>query len=891
MSVRHLDSLLRPSSVALVGASTRERSVGALIAHNLLAAGFEGPIMPVNPKHAAVAGVLAYPDVASLPKSPDLAVICTPPATVPGLLAELGARGTKAAIVVTAGFSELGNDTGRRLQQAMLDAARPHLLRVVGPNCIGVISTPARLNASFAHVGARPGGVAFVAQSGAMLTSILDWATARGIGFSHLVSLGDMVDVDFGDMLDYLASDTQTSAVLLYIEAITHARKFMSAARACARAKPVIAIKAGRHPAAAKAALSHTGALAGSDAVYDAAFRRAGVLRVLELDELFDAVETVGKARTPAGDRLAILTNGGGAGVLATDALIDHEGTLAALSPELIAKLDGHLPATWSRGNPVDIIGDAPPERYAVALESLLESSDLDAVLVLNCPTAIASGEDAARAVVETSKKAAKPILTSWLGAAAAEPARRIFSANGVPTYETPDQAIEGFMHLVGYRRAQDLLMQVPPSIPNEFVADPARARALVAGKMAAGGGWLDDEPLRELLACYGIPTPRTAHAATPEEAGRKAQELGVPVALKIVSPDITHKSDVGGVALDLTGEKAVREAAEQMFARVAQTAPRARLTGFLLQEMISRPHAHELILGMTVDQTFGPVLLFGHGGTAVEVIADKTLALPPLNLALARAMMERTRIFRELQGYRDRPRAALDAIALTLVKLAQLVCDLDDILEIDINPLLADENGVIALDTRMRVDAPGKPKEGRLAISPYPRELERDEDVPGLGRLRLRPVRPEDAPAFQALFERLAPEDVRLRFFSAWQSLPPRQLARLTQIDYDRELAFVLEQPASGEIIGVVRLAADPDNAQAEFAVTVRSDLKHHGLGHLLMERLIAYARGRGIGMLFGLVLPENAAMLTLSHDLGFARSLEPGGQGIVRVELRLAG
>lgn len=885
MSIRNLDAIFRPRSVALIGASTRPHAIGALVARNLMAGGFDGPVMPVNPHHEAVDGVLAYKDIQSLPVTPDLAVICTPPDTVPGIISELGKRGTRGAIVITAGFREAGSAHGMELEAQMLAAARPNLMRIVGPNCVGVLSTPAGLNASFAHIAPKKGHVAFVAQSGAMLTTVLDWARARDIGFSHLVSLGDMADVDFGDMLDYLATDPDTSAIMLYVEAVTQSRKFMSAARAASRLKPVIAIKAGRHAAAAKAAASHTGALAGIDGVYDAAFRRAGILRVYDLDEVFDAVETLATRPNVGSDSLYILTNGGGVGVLATDALMDQGGNLAELGKDTIEKLNGVLPATWSHGNPVDIIGDADGNRYAAALKVLTEAPGRDAILVLNCPTAVASGLDAATAIVEAAKETKRAILTNWLGSEGAEAARQIFAKAALPTYETPEKAVRGFMHLVRYRRGQETLMEVPPSVPGDFAPDDARARAIVAAALKKGPGWLGEPDVHALFECYGIPTVRSATVKSVGEATAKATQWNCPVALKIFSPDITHKSDVGGVALDLENADAVRGAGEAMLARIARTRPDARIDGFVVQEMVRRPGAFELILGMASDATFGPFLLFGHGGTAVEVIGDKCLALPPLNMALAREMMSHTRIWKLLQGYRDRPPAALADIELTLVKISQLVCDNPEISELDINPLLADEKGVIALDARIRVvmDTPNPP---RLAIRPYPKQLESTEHLAGIGDVLLRPVKPEDMPAFTELFAKLTKEDVRLRFFQSLQSPPAGLLARLTQIDYDREMAFVAFRDS--EVIGVSRIAADPDNIRAEFAVLVRSDLKGHGLGRLLMDRIAGYAKARGTRELFGDVLAENRQMLALCHDLGC--QISHTASGIVRVVLPLA-
>ena len=893
MSTRNLDAILKPRSVALIGASARPRSIGNVMARNLLAGGFAGSIRFVNPNSGAIEGVAAMPDVARLPEAPDLAVIATPPKTVPGLVAELGARGTRGVIVITAGFGELDTAEGARLQQATLEAARPHLLRIVGPTCLGVLAPGAGVNASFAHIAPLKGDLAFVSQSGAMLTAVLDWATARGIGFSRMVSLGGMLDVDFGDMLDYLAQDGETRAILLYVEAITHARKFMSAARAASRLKPVVVIKAGRHAESAKAAHSHTGALAGSDEVYDAAFRRAGMLRVADLDELFDAVETLAAPPPYRGERLAILTNGGGVGVLATDTLIDHGGRLARLSPDTIERLNAALPPTWSKGNPVDIIGDAPGGRYKVALGALLADRAVDAVLVLNCPTAVASSDEAAAAVVETLGDTRQPVFTCWLGAAAAEAARRKFTQHRIPTYETPDKAVRGFMHLVRYRRNQEQLMETPPAAPPDAAVDVAAARAIIAAALGEHRDMLSEPEAKRLLSHYGIPVARTVVARDPEQAASLAFELGGRVALKILSSDITHKSDVGGVVLDL-GPGEVRAAAAAMLERVGERKPEARVAGFTVQEMVRRGGAHELILGVGEDRQFGPVLLFGQGGTAVEVVADKALALPPLNLNLAREMMSRTRVYRLLQGYRDRPPAALDAIALSLLRLSQLVCDLDEVVELDINPLLADAKGVVALDARVKVrPARGVSAQARLAIRPYPRELEERVEFAKFGAMRLRPVRPEDEPAFHRAFERLSPEDIRMRFFAPLRRLSHEMAARLTQIDYDREMAFVLETPpadgARAEICGVARLACDPDGKRGEFAVIVRSDLKGHGMGAFLMRKIIDYARSRGVEELFGDVLQENAAMRQLCLDLGFALDELPETSAILRATLKL--
>jgi acetyltransferase len=894
MTVRNLDGLFKPTSVALIGASGQPSSPGAVIARNLRGGGFAGRIMLVNPKHPQIDGEPCYPDVASLPTAPDLAVVVTPPQTVPAIIAALGAKGSRAAAVITAGFGEGGAESGRALRQAMLEAARPHLLRIIGPNCLGVMVPGRGLNATFAHLGAEAGKLAFVTQSGAIMTGILDWASAREIGFSHLVSVGDMADVDFGDLLDYFAQDRATSAILLYMEAVSHARKFMSAARAASRRKPVLVLKAGRHAEGARAVRSHTGALAGSDGVYDAAFRRAGTLRVRSLQELFDAAGVLATSAPVKGDRLAILGNGGGFGVIATDAVIDEGGHLAELAPATLERLNAVLPATWSHGNPVDIIGDAPGRRYADALSILFEDPSLDAILVLNCPTGIASSAEAAEAVVsEAHRRLHPPLIASWVGdSPAVEEARRVLGASRVPVYDTPGQAVTAFMHLVRYRGSQQELMETPASVPDQFVPDVTAARTLIDGALASGRAWLTESEAKGLLAAYRIPVAESRTVADAEEAVTAAKAIGFPVVVKILSPDITHKSDVGGVALNLADAVQVRAAALAMGARAAAAAPQARIEGFVVQPMIRRPNAQELIVGASEDRQFGLVILFGHGGTAVEVIADRALALPPLNMHLAHDLIAQTRVSRLLRGYRDRPPADLDAIAVTLIKVAQLVVDFAEVAELDINPLLADEDGVIALDARIRVTPAAVPAERRLAIRPYPKELEDEIKLTGGRTLVLRPIRPEDEPMLIAGFNKLSPESVRLRFFAPIKELTHETAAGLTQIDYDREMALVLadgDPPGAAELYAVARFSTDPDQEKAEFALTVRDDVTGRGFGPLLLRRLIDYARQRNIGEIFGHVLRENRNMLAISRLLGFEEIADPDDPMVKLVRLRL--
>lgn len=891
MTTRNLDALFQPRSVAVIGASERPGSVGRVLTENLRES-FGGPVFLVNPKHRSLFGIDAFPSVDRLPEAPDLAILATPPASIPGLVRELAERGTLGVCVITAGVGEEPRAGRPSLRQEMLEAAGPKLQRIVGPNCLGIQVPGHGLNASFAHVFPEPGSIAFVAQSGALITAVLDWAHPRGIGFSHIVSMGDMADVDFGDMLDYLANDPSTRAILLYIEAITNARKFMSAARAASRSKPVIVVKAGRHEQGARAAQSHTGALAGQDDVYDAAFRRAGMLRVLTLEQLFDAVETLATARLPRGDRLTILTNGGGAGVLATDALISEGMELARLSDSTVERLNQCLPSTWSHGNPVDIIGDAGGRRYAAALDVLLGADDSDGVLILNCPTAVASPTEVAEAVVgPVSQEKKKTVLTCWIGDQSAQEPRRRFREQGVPTYESPEDAVHAFAQMVEYQRNQEQLMETPPSSPRWFEPSSEHARRLVETALAEGREWLTAAECKGLLEAYEIPVVRSEVVSDLDELEEVARGFAGEVAIKIVSADITHKSDVGGVRLAVDPARA-KAVASTMWKTVQTARPDARLQGFTVQEMVSRPHAIELIAGMLNDVQFGPVILFGRGGTAVELLEDEALALPPLNLKLARELIARTRVHRLLQGYRHVPPADLGEIERVLVCLSHLIVDLPEIEEMDINPLLADRDGVLALDARIRVRPAEASGASRLAIRPYPKELEETVELEDGTRLWLRPIVPEDEPSLRSAFGRLSREDVRNRFFVPLRVLDHVMAARFTQIDYDRQMALVLTDPGPPgrtEIHGVVRLIEDPDRTRAEFAIVVARRLSGRGIGTALLRRVIDYARSRGVVELYGDVLRDNGRMLALCDRLGFSRHFEPGSSGVIRVRMDL--
>jgi acetyltransferase len=865
MTTRNLDALFDPRAIAMIGASGRPGSVGAVATRNLREAGFAGRLMLVNPHGESIDGLPVAETIADLPETPDLAVIATPAETVPSLIGGLGAHGCRAAVVISAGFEGAGRPAA--LKQAMLDAARPHLLRIVGPNCLGFLSPGRGINASFAQAMPPAGDLALVVQSGAVAAAAMDWAWQAGVGFSHVVTLGDCADVDVADVLDYLAADAATRSILLYLEGVADGRKFMSAARAAARAKPVAVLKAGRSAAGARAALSHTGALAGAAAVYSAAFRRAGLLEVDSLSGLFQAAALFHAGLKGSHERLAILTNGGGAGVLAVDALTAIGGQLAQLSPDTLAALNKFAPAAWSHGNPVDILGDAHPQLYGQSLRVLLAAPETDAVLVLNCPTAVAdSTEAAARVITSAAVRGDKPVITAWLGGPAMAEPRRRFAASALPTFETPEAAVEGFAQLTRLRRTRDLVLHAPETA--EAAVDADGARKIVEGALAQGRSVLTDPEARDLMQAYGVSTVASRQAATPQDAAEAARAIGGPVALKILSRDVSHKSDVGGVRLGLSSPDETLAAANAMLATVKAAQPAAILDGFIVEPMVARPAAEELLAGIVQDPTFGPLVMVGQGGVAVEVIADRALGLPPLNPDLARDMIAQTQVSRRLAGYRDRPPADLDALAGVLVALGRLASDLPEVAELDINPLLCDASGVLALDGRVAIRAVTSVTP-RPAILPYPSNLARDVTL-GEQRLRLRPIRPTDAARLQEMIDRSAPEDVRLRFRGSVRRLTDSLVSLLTQIDYDRHMALVAEDSA-GALLGVGRLVSDPEGDTAEFALMVRTDRQRRGLGHVLLRALISYARARGLREVWGNVAYDNARMQGVARSLGF--------------------
>lgn len=879
MPPRHaLSPLLAPRSVALIGATEREGALGRLVWQNLAAGGLHGTLTPVNPKHRAVSGVRCYARLGELPQPPELAVIVTPAATVTGIIEEAGAAGVRAAVVLTSGFGEIG-EQGRLLQGEAVAAARRHGLRLLGPNCLGLMRADIGLNATFSPVAALPGRLALVSQSGAVCTAILDWARPAGIGFSSVVSLGAAAEVDFGEVLDFLVADPTTDAILMYIEGVHDARRFVSALRAAARAKPVVALKVGRHATGTHAASSHTGALMGSDAVFDAALQRCGTVRVKTYTQLFAAARMLASARQAAGERLAILTNGGGPGVMAADSASDNGVPLAELAPETVARLNEALPPQWSHGNPVDIVGDAPPRRFAEATAALLADPGVDALLVLYSPVAVTSPQAAARAVVEGARERhRKLVLAAWMGALDPARSRATLEDHDVPNFYTPENAVEAFSFLCAYRRNQAQLMEVPAALArgeSAWFRNPAAARAIFEAARATGRNTLTGEETQALLRAFGVRVPPSAVVTTREAALAEARKIGYPVALKIHSPDITHKSDVGGVRLNLRDEHMLGGAFDGMLRHVRAARPEARIEGAVVQPMLRYAHAREVLVGVATDPVFGPVITFGTGGTAVEAVRDAAVALPPLNAALAGALIDRTRIGRVLGAYRDVPAADRGALVELLCGVSDIVCALPWLKELDLNPVIAHPGGAVIADARAVIDTArpqAPPRYGHMAIHPYPVELEGEAALRDGTRVPMRPMRPEDVGYEQRFVRGLSEQSRYQRFLHQLPELPPAMLARFTQLDYDRELALVAFSPDRGEFIGVGRFMPNADGETAEFALTVADAWQGRGLGRVLLERLCDCARAAGYRTLFGHILNANRDMLGLAERLGFA-------------------
>ncbi len=894
LSDRHyLTPLFEPAAVAVIGATERAGAVGAVLIRNMLEAKYRGELFAVNPKHRSVLGVPCFSAIGKVPGRVDLAVIATPAPTVPDIIEQCGKAGVPAAVVISAGFSEAG-PAGVKLERALLENARRHKLRLVGPNCLGLMRPALGLNATFAHGAALPGALGLVAQSGAVCTAMLDWARPNGIGFSSVVSLGGSTDVDFGEIIDYLVADEATEHILLYIEGVRSARRFVSALRAAARVKPVIVQKVGRHPAGSRAAVSHTGAIVGLDDVFDAVVKRAGVVRVSTIGQMVAAAQALAAHVRPRGDRLAVVTNGGGPGVMAADRAADLGIPLAELAPATLAALKPALPPNWSHGNPLDLIGDADAKRYRAAVAACLADEGVDGVLAILTPQAMTEPDDAAQAVIEAARGSSKPVLACWMGDEQTAAARRRLALARIPVFRTPDPAVEVFGHVSSFYRNQRALLQTPGPVEAPDAPDLETACAIVAAALAERREVLAEMESKALLAAFGIPIARTVLARTAHEAVLLASETGFPVAMKIDSPQITHKSDVNGVRLNVANAQAVQSAYQEIVADAKRLRPEARIRGVTVEPMVRRAHGRELMVGVIRDPVFGPAIVFGTGGTAVEVHRDRAVALPPLNGFLIDDMIRGTRVAQLLGAFRHMAPVDRAALEQVLLRVSEMVCELPELAELDINPLIADASGAIAVDARvvLRPGAAQRDRYAHMAIHPYPAHLVSTWQPREGPKVTLRPIRPEDAEMEQAFVKRLSAETRYFRFMDTLRELTPQMLVRFTQIDYDREMAFVATAPEDGREteVGVARYVANPDGESCEFAVVIADGWQRRGLGRRMMEQLIGVARARGLRAMVGHVLAENRGMLQLCQKLGFAVGDSAEGPVVKRVTLALA-
>lgn len=891
MRRHYLDPVFAPRSIAVVGASERVGSVGAAVLGNLLQGNFKGEIFAVNPKHERVQGKLSLPSVEHIGKPVDLAVIATPAAAVPGIIRQCGEVGVRGAVILSAGFAEAGGD-GARLQREVLADARRYGLRLVGPNCLGILRPGIGLNATFSKNVASPGNLALVSQSGALCTAILDWAATRAMGFSSVIALGDAADLDFGDVLDYLALDPETSSILVYVEGVRYARAFMSGLRSAARLKPVIVLKAGRSSEGIKAAVSHTGAMIGADDVFNAALERAGAVRAVTIDQWFTAAQVLARGYRSQGDHVAIITNGGGPGVMAADRAAEVQVKLANLAPETLTTLDGALPNHWSRGNPVDVLGDATPERYGIALKACLDDPGVDGVVVMLTPQAMTDPAAVARNVAEVAAGARKPVLGCWMGELQVQTGRELLAQAGIPQFDAPEAAVEAFAYLAAHFRNQQLLLQVPGPLADRSRPDVDGARMMIEAALAERRTMLSEVEAKAVLRAFGIPTVSSVIARSANEALVAAETLGFPVVLKILSPDITHKSDVGGVRLNIGNAQALRRSYGALMEEVQQQRPNARIDGVVVEQMVTSANGRELMVGVARDPVFGPVISFGAGGVLVEVTGDRAVALPPLNRVIIANLIGQTRAARLIGAFRHLPPVRLEALEQVLRRVSEMVCELPHIQELDINPLIADESGVVAVDARMVVALPGPDSDRyqHLAIHPYPTQLvTRWQSAEGI-EVVLRPIRPEDAQIEQAFVRGLSPEAKYFRFMQALQELSPTMLVRFTQIDYDREMAFIAVTDVGGEEteVGVARYTARPDRESCEFAIVVADSWRGKGLGTRLMSALMESAKGRGLRVMEGEVLADNIEMLRLMARLGFSARVheeDPGVRVVTKV------
>lgn len=891
MNTHNLDCIFKPKRIAIIGVSSNPNSVSGKVLSNIVAAGFKGVVYPVNPAFEAVMAMPCFPDINSLPNKPDLAVICTAASEVPSVVRNCGENGINGVIIMSSGFKETGTEGFKLEEEILKEKNKFRSMRIIGPNCLGVIVPALNLNVSFAPDFPRAGNIAFISQSGALCTSVLDWANEENIGFSSFVSIGNTIDVDYGHLIDYFGEDEDTRSIILYIESISDARKFMTAARAFARTKPIIVYKAGRFPESATVAASHTGALASGDNVYDAAFSRTGLSRVYDIGEIFDCAELLARNRIPKGSRLGIVTNAGGPGVMATDALIASKGRLAKLSEETLHILNEKLPPQWSHSNPVDVLGDARSKRITKAVKIVLEDKNVDAVLVILTPQAMTNPDQTAKSLGEISAETKKPVLTSWLGGRKMSSGVRILNDYGIPNYKTPEQAVRAFMTLVEYSRNLETLYETPRDIPVEFSEERKKIRSEFRTIIKNKNEILSEENSKKLLSAYNIPVSIPVPAKTAEEAIKTANEISYPVVFKILSPDITHKSDSGGVITEINSDETALMSFNKIMESVKEKMPDAVIEGVSVQKMIKMKDSTELILGIKKDPVFGTVILVGAGGVTAELFGDSSLGFPPLNERLTRRMLEDLKIWPLLKGYRGKQAADLDKLIQVMIRLSYLAADYPEITELDINPILASCEGVCALDARVVVDLSSEAKEAEkyshLALRPYPEEFVTDKISIDGRKIVLRPIKPEDEPMWLELLGSCSKESIysRFRYFFQWASHDVA--TRFCYIDYNREIAIVaeIEEDGKRKLIGVGRLISDPEQHTVEYAVLITDKWQNRDLGGILTDYCLEIAEKWGMKKIYAQTTSDNHRMISLFKKRGF-RILEREDDNTVEVE-----
>ena len=882
----NLDRIFNPKSIAVIGASNKEGSVGYAVMKNLTELGFTGRVYPVNIHRREILGFKAYENVEKLPEVVDLAIVVVPAKIVPEVVEQCGEAGILGIIIISAGFKEVGPE-GKALEDRILEIKDKYNLRILGPNCLGIIRPSIHLNATFVKQMPSPGRIAFISQSGALGAAILDLSIHENLGFSSFVSVGSMSDVDFGDLIDYFGTDPETKSILMYIEGITESRTFMSAARHFSRTKPIIVVKAGKFSESAKAAVSHTGSLTGEDMIYDAAFKRAGMVRVVEIADLFNAAEVLGMQPLPQGPRLAIVTNAGGPGIMTTDALILRGGKLAPLSQQTLNALNGVLPPHWSRGNPIDILGDAKEDRYETVIKTCLDDENIDGLLIIYTPQAVADASEIAKSIVKIGENRGfnnKTILTSFMGYGEVEKANTILNKNHIPTYSTPEQAVKTFMYMYQYKRNRELLYETPEELPVDILKPMRPLMVILRSVARENRELLNEAEVKKFLEHYDIPTVRTLVAKTANDAVNKASQIGYPVALKILSPQIVHKTDAGGVVLDIDSEAHLRQSFDLVMKRARGYNPEADIQGVTIQPMIKK-NGCEVIIGAKTDPIFGPVILFGMGGIGVEAFKDVSVGLPPLNRTLARRVIEETKVYQLLKGYRNMPPANVKVLEEIMVRFSQMLVDFPQIKEVDINPLFINEKEALALDARIAIDKERatrrfEPHE-HLVISPYPKKYEAFWKLRDGRTVLLRPIRPEDEPMWLEMFQRFSQESIRYRFFQIISETPHEVRVRYCNIDYDREIAIVAELTENGQrkILGVVRLSIEPNGKAGEIAFIVADPWQQQGLGSKMLDYMLEICKDKKLETVYGIMLPDNVRAISLMKKMGFTVRTEEDG------------